>query len=71
MSYSEGLATASLHSSIPCQRPVSAPHVSTSTPTEALSRDMADLMVELSVGLHKYSMYPDGTSAARVRGVGD
>src|SRR6185312_11156261 len=23
-------------------------------------RDMADLLVELSVGLHKYSMYPDG-----------
>ncbi len=33
---------------------------STSTPTEALTREMADLMVELSVGLHKYSMYPDG-----------
>ncbi len=32
----------------------------TSTPTEALTREMADLMVELSVGLHKYSMYPDG-----------
>jgi hypothetical protein len=39
---------------------VPAPQVSTSTPTDALSRDMADLMVELSVGLHKYSMYPDG-----------
>ncbi|MDQ2768021.1 MAG: hypothetical protein M3Y30_12795, partial [Gemmatimonadota bacterium] len=37
-----------------------APHASTSTPTDLLSRDMADLMVELSVGLHKYSMYPDG-----------
>ena len=37
-----------------------APQVSTTTPTDALSRDMADLMVELSVGLHKYSMYPDG-----------
>jgi hypothetical protein len=39
---------------------VPAPQVSTSTPTDALSRDMADLMVELSVGLHKYSMYPNG-----------
>jgi hypothetical protein len=39
---------------------VPAPHASTSTPTDPLSRDMADLMVELSVGLHKYSMYPDG-----------
>ena len=37
-----------------------APHASPSTPIEPLSRDMADLMVELSVGLHKYSMYPDG-----------
>ena len=37
-----------------------APHASTSTPTETLTREMADLMVELSVGLHKYSMYPDG-----------
>ena len=38
------------------------PHASTttSTPTESLTREMADLMVELSVGLHKYSMYPDG-----------
>jgi hypothetical protein len=39
---------------------VPAPQVSTSTPTDALSRDMSDLMVELSVGLHKYSMYPNG-----------
>ena len=37
-----------------------APQVTTSTPTDALTRDMADLLVELSVGLHKYSMYPDG-----------
>lgn len=37
-----------------------APHASTSTPTETLTREMADLMVELSVALHKYSMYPDG-----------
>jgi uncharacterized membrane protein YgcG len=36
------------------------PHATTSTPTESLTREMADLMVELSVGLHKYSMYPDG-----------
>ncbi len=61
-SYSEGLATAGPHSSITCRRPVPAPHASTSTstPTESLTREMADLMVELSVGLHKYSMYPDG-----------
>jgi hypothetical protein len=39
---------------------VPAPQVSTTTPTDALSRDMADLLVELSVALHKYSMYPDG-----------
>ena len=44
----------------PLSTPVPAPQVSTSTPTDALSRDMADLMVELSVGLHKHSMYPDG-----------
>jgi hypothetical protein len=39
---------------------VPAPHATTSTPTDTLTRDMADLMVELSVALHKYSMYPDG-----------
>jgi hypothetical protein len=39
---------------------VPAPLASTSTPIEALSREMADLMVELSVALHKHSMYPDG-----------
>ena len=31
---------------------------------------MADLLVELSVGLHKYSMYSGWASAARVRGLG-
>lgn len=61
-SYSEGLATARPNSSITPPTPVPAPHAPTipSSPTESLTREMADLMVELSVGLHKYSMYPDG-----------
>ncbi|HLB10873.1 MAG TPA: hypothetical protein VK617_15140, partial [Gemmatimonadaceae bacterium] len=42
--------------------PVPVPHAPTitSAPSESLTREMADLMVELSVALHKYSMYPDG-----------
>ena len=36
------------------------PHTQESAETTALSRELADFLVELSTALHKYSMYPDG-----------
>ena len=36
------------------------PHTQESAETTALSRELADFLVELSTALHKYTMYPDG-----------
>jgi len=33
----------------------------------ALSRELADFLIELSIALHKHAMYPEGTRHSRRR----